>query len=269
VVAPGAGICSIPATASNGWPTAYKNNPHVLENGVDTLDPEHFISNNKRKHRSRNMKPVGSKVRAVEVVSGGASYRPSPAAHSILMSQAAAMLVQEEEKVKAQRLRLGLKEGQRIKRTSLARDGDLPGQDDLSDGDEQEESEEDHEDEDGHARTVVEEEHEHHRQPLRLALPSQTQGMGIEEQEQEQEQEEGRGGGGRKAGGKEAGKLTIAQRNKASPIHPSPISHLPSPTLPHTNAWRRRLHQHLSAHCIHSILAAAYKRVYSFIWALQ
>jgi hypothetical protein len=225
VVAPGAGICSIPATASNGWPTAYKNNPHVLENGVDTLDPEHFVSNNKRKHRSRNMKPVGSKVRAVEVVSGGASYRPSPAAHSILMSQAAAMLVQEEEKVKAQRLRLGLKEGQRLKRTSLARDGDLPGQDDLSDGDEHDECEEEQE-EHGDAPTLVEQELEHHRQTRRLALPSQTEGMEIEEQEQEQEKEEGGGGGGRKAGGKEAGKLTIAQRNKARAL--ATISHLAS-----------------------------------------
>jgi len=37
VVTAGAGVCPVNPTASNGWPTVYKNNPHVLANAVDTF----------------------------------------------------------------------------------------------------------------------------------------------------------------------------------------------------------------------------------------
>jgi hypothetical protein len=114
IVAPGAGLApgAVQGKASNGWPTVYKNDPHVLGNAVETLDPERFVSGHKRKHRSTRMAPVPSKVKAVEVAAPGASYRPEPEAHALLMSRAAAIIVQEEEKVKASRERLGLKEGQ-------------------------------------------------------------------------------------------------------------------------------------------------------------
>ena len=108
IEAPGAGLCKVNGKASNGWPTVYRNDPHVLENAVETLDPEQYVSGHKRKHRTTRMVPVPSKVRAVEVADAGASYRPAPEAHALLMSRAAAMIVQEEEKVKASRQRLGM-----------------------------------------------------------------------------------------------------------------------------------------------------------------
>jgi hypothetical protein len=196
VVTAGAGVCPVNPTASNGWPTVYKNNPHVLANAVDTLDPEHgLVGTKKRKYAATQMKPVPSKVRAVEVPDAGASYRPTSQAHELLMSRAAAIIVQEEEKVKATRERLGLKEGQHIKRSNLARKQlAQPGEDDLSD------QEDDYEDDE-------EEEGKMHRVPASRAADSE------EEKEDEAGEETGQGGAG-KAAGKEQGKLTKTQRNK-------------------------------------------------------
>jgi len=191
VVAPGAGIAPVNAVASNGWPTLYTNNPHVLGNAVESLDPELYVSGHKRKHRTTKMIPVPSKIRAVEVVGAGASYRPHQKAHEHLMSRAAAIIVQEEEKVNAMRARLGLKEGQRLKKTNLARDGDLPGEDDLSDQDEGEEWEEEEEGE------------------MRPAAKSRAADS------DEENAEKGEGSVAKaKPAGKEQGKLTKTQRNK-------------------------------------------------------
>ena len=201
IVAPGAGLCDINAPASNGWPTVYKNNPHVLSNAVATLDPEHFVSGRKRKHRLTQMKPVPSKTKSVPVAAQGASYRPPPQAHQALMAEAAGMIVQEEAKLAAARQRLGLKDGQRLKKGNLARDGNLPGADDLSEDEVEDPAE---------------------------ALIDQGQGGGQEGEEgaaaadsgdsDDSEDEEGgaEGGGGAAASGKgkEQGKLTRTQRNK-------------------------------------------------------
>ena len=198
VVAPGAGVCPVNPTASNGWPTVYKNNPHVLTNAVDSLDPERGpVGTKKRKYAATQMKPVPSKVRPVEVVEAGASYRPTPQAHELLMSRAAAMFVQEEEKVKVARERLGLKEGQRIKRANLARKQlAQPGADDLSDQDDDYEEEE-------------EEEGEVRRVPASRAADASD--------DEEEEQTEGMGDGQVATGkgtGKDQSKLTKTQRNK-------------------------------------------------------
>ena len=199
VVAPGAGLCSINPKASNGWPTVYRNNPLEISNAVETLDPERYLSGRRRKHRETKMKPVPSKVKPVEVAHAGASYRPHPKAHQDLMERAATMIVQEEDKVKASRARLGLKEGQRLKRTNLARDGDNPGEDDLSQ--EEEEEWEEEEEEEGEVRRVSA-----HR----------AGGNAGSSDEEGGDWDGGVGGGPGSGGGqlKGAGKLTRTQRNK-------------------------------------------------------
>ncbi|EKX38654.1 hypothetical protein GUITHDRAFT_144049 [Guillardia theta CCMP2712] len=70
------------------WPKLYKNDPLKLENAV--FD-EHHVPNNKRRHMAR-MRPEPSKIKPVEVVSAGASYRPDGGQHEELMRKAAAVL---------------------------------------------------------------------------------------------------------------------------------------------------------------------------------